>query len=129
MVVDSAPLCVQINVFELSSADCMRSYCFRGASPPDKKKLQEQLQLISNHRPGTSHPNRFVQPLSECELTLAGIIEELTLDPWPVTQGTRPYRCTGAALRVSLDLLDVESSFFFVPPHFPTHSSLPDDHN
>ena len=38
---------------------------------------------------------RFIAPLSECELNLTSIIEELTIDPWPTKQDERPMRCTG----------------------------------
>eukprot|EP00003_Mantamonas_plastica_P029682 TRINITY_DN707_c0_g1_i3.p1 TRINITY_DN707_c0_g1~~TRINITY_DN707_c0_g1_i3.p1 ORF type:complete len:553 (+),score=190.87 TRINITY_DN707_c0_g1_i3:748-2406(+) len=49
---------------------------------------------------------RFLVPLSECEYTLTSILEELQGDPWPVVEGNRPTRCTGAAINVAVGLLE-----------------------
>lgn len=45
--------------------------------------------------------------LSECELAVSSIIEDLEVDPWPVEDGNRAHRCTGAAMSIALDLLQV----------------------
>jgi protein transport protein SEC23 len=50
--------------------------------------------------------SRFLQPVSECDMSLTDIIEELQADPWPVAQGNRPNRSTGAAMSVAVGLLE-----------------------
>jgi protein transport protein SEC23 len=60
---------------------------------------------------------RFIQPLSACDMSLTDLLGELQRDPWPVQQGRRPLRSTGAALSIAIGLLEVfnqlkESLFF-----------------
>lgn len=68
-----------------------------GAAPQPAAKVQGQ--------PLTG-ANRFLQPVSECDMSLTDIIEELQPDPWPVAQGKRPLRATGAAVSVAVSLLE-----------------------
>ncbi|CAI4223399.1 unnamed protein product [Auanema sp. JU1783] len=58
--------------------------------------------------PGAMHAptNKFLQPISECEDSINEILESLTVDRWPVPQGHRPMRATGAALAVAVGLLE-----------------------
>ena len=63
-------------------------------------------------RPGQSIPqqfgaSRFLLPVSQIEFQLTGLLESLPRDPWPVTTDKRPLRCTGAALSVAVNLLEV----------------------
>jgi protein transport protein SEC23 len=53
---------------------------------------------------------RFIQPVSACDMSLTDLLGELQRDPWPVQQGKRALRSTGAALSVAIGLLEV----FFV---------------
>ena len=46
-------------------------------------------------------------PAGECEFNLNSIIEELTKDSWPVSQGKCPLRCIGTALNLAVSLLEV----------------------
>ena len=52
---------------------------------------------------------RFLQPLHKCDMALTDLLGELQRDPWPVSQGKRPLRCTGVALSVAIGLLEVRS--------------------
>jgi hypothetical protein len=48
---------------------------------------------------------RFIQPVSACDMSLTDLLGELQRDPWPVQQGKRALRSTGAALSVAVGLL------------------------
>ncbi|KJH50616.1 Sec23/Sec24 trunk domain protein [Dictyocaulus viviparus] len=50
--------------------------------------------------------NKFLQPISECDESINDIIDQITVDRWPVAQGHRPLRATGAALSVAVTLLE-----------------------
>lgn len=52
---------------------------------------------------------RFLLPVSQCYLQLAGILEQLQRDPWPVANDKRPQRCTGVAMSVAVGLMEVSS--------------------
>jgi protein transport protein SEC23 len=54
---------------------------------------------------GASAANRFILPVSDCEFTLAGALEELQRDGFPAVAAHRPSRCTGTALQVATALL------------------------
>lgn len=75
--------------------------------------LQTLLGLVPGAAPAQRVPgmpaagaSRFLQPVSECDMSLTDIIEELQSDPWPVAQGMRPLRSTGAAMSVAVGLLE-----------------------
>lgn len=44
-----------------------------------------------------------------CDMSLTDLLGELRRDPWPVPQGKRSVRSTGAALSVAIGLLEVRS--------------------
>ncbi|CAB3396773.1 unnamed protein product [Caenorhabditis bovis] len=50
--------------------------------------------------------NKFLQPISECDESINDLIDQITVDRWPVPQGHRPLRATGAALAVAVTLLE-----------------------
>ena len=54
---------------------------------------------------------RFIQPLSACDMSLTDLLGELQRDPWPVQQGKRALRSTGAALSIAIGLLEVINHF------------------
>ena len=71
-----------------------------------------------NQRPLPGNPNappqqsgqmfsKFIQPLSACDMSLTDLLGELQRDPWPLQQGKRALRSTGAALSVAIGLLEV----------------------
>lgn len=54
--------------------------------------------------------NRFLRPISEVDIHLTSILEELQRDPNRVPSDRRPYRCTGVAMSVALGLLEATYS-------------------
>jgi len=45
-------------------------------------------------------------------MALTDLLQEIQPDPWPVAQGKRPLRSTGAALSIAVGLLEVNSCLF-----------------
>uniref|UniRef100_V5G0D6 Protein transport protein SEC23 n=1 Tax=Anoplophora glabripennis TaxID=217634 RepID=V5G0D6_ANOGL len=116
-----------VQVHELGTEGCSKSYVFRGTKDLTAKQIQEMLgigkvpvnpQQIAQQpgqplRPGQQHQqtpappaSRFLQPVSNCDMSLTDLIGELQRDPWPVPQGKRPLRSTGAALSIAIGLLE-----------------------
>jgi len=57
--------------------------------------------------PGSSvPPSRFLQQVQKCDMYLTDLLGELQRDPWPIPQGKRPLRSTGAALSIAVGLLE-----------------------
>ena len=48
-------------------------------------------------------------------MALTDLLGELQRDPWPVAQGRRPLRSTGAALSIAIGLLEVNYNYFYSP--------------
>lgn len=103
-----------------------KSYVFRGTKDLTGKQLQEMLGLtravghpgqpVGAPRPGqpvgqqgqpVAPVNKFLQPLSACDMQVTDLLGELQKDPWTVPQGKRPLRSTGVALSVAVGLLEV----------------------
>ncbi|CAH2012889.1 unnamed protein product [Acanthoscelides obtectus] len=111
-----------VQVHELGTEGCSKSYVFRGTKDLTAKQIQEMLgigkvpvaqpQQQQMGRPGQPQAaplppaHRFLQPVSKCDTNLTDLIGELQRDPWPVPQGKRPLRSTGAALAVAVGLLE-----------------------
>lgn len=106
-------------VHEIGYAECPKSYVFRGSKEYPGKQIQELLGLAGGQqraqnpiRPGQPLPSqsagftRFLQPVSECEFNLTSILEQLQLDPFPVSNDKRPLRCTGTAMAVAISLIE-----------------------
>jgi protein transport protein SEC23 len=102
-----------------------RSYVFRGTKELTTKQIQDMLGLnrqvpVTTNRPANQpgQPQqqqqqqflppgyKFLQPVSKCDMTLTDLVNELQRDPWPVPQGKRPLRSTGAALSIAVGLLE-----------------------
>lgn len=68
------------------------------------------LGIASKHDPrgaqATGAIKKFVCPISDCESILTQILEDLEVDPWPVGQAERPYRCTGNAVNLAVSLAE-----------------------
>eukprot|EP00127_Corallochytrium_limacisporum_P000551 Clim_evm7s18 gene=Clim_evmTU7s18 len=112
------------HVHELGDSECMRSYVFKGTKDYSGKQIQDLLGLSARpgvrpqqpgqqgapqQQPPPGRPlgaSRFLQPLSQCDMTLTSIIEDLQRDPWPVAGDKRPLRCTGSAMSVAIGLLE-----------------------
>ncbi|XP_037805622.1 protein transport protein Sec23A isoform X2 [Lucilia sericata] len=123
-----------IQVHELGAEGCSKSYVFRGTKDLTAKQVQEMLGIgrqaggpqggpvgpggqpmpgQQQRMPGApgQHPavppaNRFLQPISKCDIALGDLLSELQRDPWPVPQGKRYLRSTGAALAIAVGLLE-----------------------
>lgn len=116
-----------VQVHELGNEGCSKSYVFRGTKDLTAKQIQDMLGLTKAIGPVQQQPqmqqvpgqpmrgqptqttppiNRFLQPLANCEMCLTDLIGELQRDPWPVPQGKRYLRSTGAALSIAVGLLE-----------------------
>lgn len=107
-----------VQVHELSSSEgCSKSYVFRGTKDFTAKQVQEMLGIGRGGPTGPVNPqqpkgapippaNRFLQPVHKCDMALTDLLNELQRDPWPVPQGKRALRSTGAALSIAVGLLE-----------------------
>ncbi|XP_036343320.1 protein transport protein Sec23A-like isoform X1 [Rhagoletis pomonella] len=122
-----------IQVHELGAEGCSKSYVFRGTKDLTAKQVQDMLGIgrqsggpaSAPGQPGQPMPgqqrvpgaantaapavpaaNRFLQPISKCDIALGDLLSELQRDPWPVPQGKRYLRSTGAALAIAVGLLE-----------------------
>ncbi|KAF5292822.1 hypothetical protein FQA39_LY13867 [Lamprigera yunnana] len=115
-----------VQVHELGTDGCSKSYVFRGTKDLSAKQIQDMLGLTKMtgtqqpqqpqqlHGPQMRGPptqvippaHRFLQPVSSCDMCLTDLIGELQRDPWPVPQGKRYLRSTGAALSIAVGLLE-----------------------
>lgn len=110
-----------VQVHELGTEGISKSYVFRGTKDLAAKQLQEMLglnKMSSNKNPqgAPGQPNvngqqqlpanRFLQPLSNCDMFVTDLLSELQRDPWPVSQGKRPVRSVGTALSIAVGLLE-----------------------
>ena len=68
----------------------------RQAVTSPKTGMQQQRPLD----PAAAAAARFVLPLSDCEFTINGALEELQRDAFPAVADQRPTRCTGTAMQV-----------------------------
>ncbi|KNC55535.1 copii coat protein [Thecamonas trahens ATCC 50062] len=111
-----------VAVHELGFGECAKSHIFRGDRDVSPNDVGVALSILAPAAPGkagsagASHrqrqilpggPGKFLLPLSECDLTLTSILEELEKDPWPVPSGKRAIRAGGVALSVAASLLEV----------------------
>ncbi len=107
-----------VQIHELAFTGCPKSYVFRGNKEVTVKQVQDLLTLSTSRSATAPKPaagqsfreNGFLVPLSECELTLTSILEELQPDPRPVKGDRRPLRATGVAVSAAVSLLEVLSA-------------------
>eukprot|EP00771_Trimastix_marina_P000269 gnl/Trimastix_PCT/1282.p1 GENE.gnl/Trimastix_PCT/1282~~gnl/Trimastix_PCT/1282.p1 ORF type:complete len:761 (+),score=284.41 gnl/Trimastix_PCT/1282:56-2284(+) len=92
-------------IYDLSSTEIIKSHVFVGNRDVPTQQLAEYLSI--NPTASMVSGNKFLRQLSECEMPLTQIIEEMQPDPWPQQPGQRPIRCTGVALSLSLSLLEI----------------------
>ena len=111
-----------VQVHELGTEGCSKSYVFRGTKDLSAKQIQDMLgigrvaqnatgqnsQSQQQRGPQQQQPpaNRFLQPLQKCDMALTDMLGEMQRDPWPVPQGRRPLRATGVALSIAVGLLE-----------------------
>jgi protein transport protein SEC23 len=111
-----------VGVHELGFSECAKSYVLRGNKDYTAQQVQDLLGLTrrpagqpgqapqqqqqQQQQPGGARANRFLMPLSECELSFTAIVEDLQRDPWPVKAECRPQRCAGTAMSVAVSLME-----------------------
>jgi protein transport protein SEC23 len=117
-----------LQVHEIGFTEGFRSYILRGNKSYDAASLQPLLGLggasaaagagasaaakqradatAAGAHSKLAPPDRFLQPIQECEYMMATLLEGLQRDAWPVPAEERPKRCTGAALAAAAALLE-----------------------
>jgi len=112
-----------VQVHELGTEGCSKSYVFRGTKDLTAKQIQDMLGIgrVAANAPGQSAQqpqmrgpnapaqppaNRFLQPLHKCDMALTDMLGELQRDPWPIQQSHRSLRSTGTALSIAVGLLE-----------------------
>uniref|UniRef100_A0A914HCX9 Protein transport protein SEC23 n=1 Tax=Globodera rostochiensis TaxID=31243 RepID=A0A914HCX9_GLORO len=81
-----------------------------GHLPPAGPHAQagvSNLPLVGGASAVQSVSNKFLQPISDCEVSIGELIEKIQTDRWPVPQGQRSLRAIGAAFSVAVTLLEV----------------------
>lgn len=84
-----------VQVHELGTEGCSKSYVFRGTKDFTAKQVQEMLGIGRGAPTGPINPqqpkaapippaNRFLQPVHKCDMALTDLLGELQRDPWPV---------------------------------------------
>jgi protein transport protein SEC23 len=98
-----------VQIHELTYEHCPRSYIFRGHHEFAPAAVEEMLGLrasaVGAARQQQVASQRVLMPLSECEMELTQIIDDLQADPWEIPAKKRPWRCTGAALGAAASLV------------------------
>lgn len=111
-----------VQVHELSSAECPRSFVFKGTKEYDASQVASLLGLSAGSASATGtvsgagapgapggisgNVNRFLVPVAEGAYVLEQILSDLQKDPWPKPADQRPARATGTALSVAESLLE-----------------------
>ncbi|XP_055373756.1 protein transport protein Sec23A [Condylostylus longicornis] len=106
-----------VQVHELGAEGISKCYVFKGTKDLTAKQVQDMLgigrgpvpnQTQQRMTPQQQAPpaNRFIQPISQCDMSLTDLLSELQRDPWPVGQGKRYLRSTGTALSIAVGLLE-----------------------
>uniref|UniRef100_A0A183BQ70 Protein transport protein SEC23 n=1 Tax=Globodera pallida TaxID=36090 RepID=A0A183BQ70_GLOPA len=81
-----------------------------GQLPPAGPHVQagvSNLSLVGGASAVQNVFNKFLQPISDCEVSIGELIEKIQTDRWPVPQGQRSLRAIGAAFSVAVTLLEV----------------------
>jgi len=100
-----------VQVHELGYSECPKSYVFR-AKEYTPKQVSDMLNISLPAAPRPGQPQtpatflRFLQPISQCEMALTSLLENLGRDAWPVANDKRPLRATGTAMSVAVGLLE-----------------------
>jgi protein transport protein SEC23 len=105
-----------VQIYELAFTECPKSFVFRGNKEVTAKQITDILALSRSGAKAQQpqqggaqaafRDNSFLVPLSECELNITSILEELQHDPRPVKSDKRPLRSTGVAISAAVSLLE-----------------------
>lgn len=109
-----------VQLHEIGFLQCPKAYVFQGLKDIDQSKFGDMLGISGGQgmqRPQNPNPQqgqqggfgaqRFLQNIQQSEYTVSTLIENLLPDPWPVSSDKRPKRCTGVAVSVAVQLLEV----------------------
>jgi len=108
-----------VQLYELGFEEIPKCYVFNGAKDVTVQQVADVLGLSGRNiqqqqgRPAVPlmqpsvQGNRFLRPVSEVDIHLTSILEELQRDPNRVPNDRRPLRCTGAAISTAIGLLEV----------------------
>jgi protein transport protein SEC23 len=99
-----------IHVYDLSFSYCPRSYTFSGSSSTDIQKISQSLDLQwnnPNQKTQSRGKERFLTPIADCEADLGTILDHIQPDTWVYDPKTRPSRCTGLAIQLALNILEL----------------------
>ncbi len=109
-----------VNVYEVGTNDCVKSYSFRGSKEYDLKQIEDILGLtpssstnnqfrppqIQNQIPGINYnASKFLAPVDSCEFQLTNILEEMQHNSWKIDHDKRSLRATGCALNIAISLM------------------------
>ena len=101
-----------VMLHELNCEGYSKQTVFRGTKEMTSKSLVEMLNA-SGGQPGSklhSVFSKYLQPCQDCDSSLSDIIDQFVPDPWPIPEGKRPLRCSGAAFSVGISLLEAAYS-------------------
>jgi len=76
-----------VYVYELGFADFPKCYVLDGAQEHKPEQILELLGIsMKDSRDISGNKNflRFIAPLTDCEYVINMILDDLTIDPWPV---------------------------------------------
>lgn len=99
-----------VQVHDLALEKIAKSYIFRGDKEYTEKQITEMLAkptlMPQGQQPQFANSLvRFFMPVEDVEFQLTNVLENLSVDSWPVKPGHRPLRSTGSALNVAVNLL------------------------
>jgi len=108
-----------VQVHELGYAECTKSYVFKGSKDFTPEQIAENLGLgnravpLTRGGPQTAglsngslyNGQGFIVPLSQCELQISEVLDELQKDPFVPIADHRPTRCTGTAIKVAAGMM------------------------
>ncbi|KAK3043485.1 hypothetical protein RJ639_002064 [Escallonia herrerae] len=97
-----------VRVYDLGFTECFRVVVFHGERELSSDKAQQLFGIHQTRQLGKTQPIRkhsFLLPISECEYNLTSAIEDIFPSSLAIS-GHRPQRCTGAAISVSIGLLE-----------------------
>lgn len=75
--------------------DCVRTHVLSGAKEYSGQLVSDLLGLGSQEQRAGDPATRYLVPVSECELSLTSILEDLARDTWTTPADHRPACCTG----------------------------------
>ena len=101
-----------VTVWELGFKHAVKGVVFTG-DPKSGEYSQEAVRDFlgikkgSKLGPSEGVAGRYLIPAADCEQIVTNLFDDLTQDPWPVPQGRRALRSTGAAMEISTAIAEL----------------------